>query len=133
MGARITIHRLVEWPDTDASGHYQNSAVLRWIQAAEAELHRALGIAERTFGSTPRVRLEIDFRQVLWFLDEIAVELEVEGLGRTSCRQRFEVRRGDDLVAEGRTVIVYVPRAGEGAVPWPDDLRAALTGADPAR
>lgn len=130
MGARITIKRLVEWVDTDASGHYHNQAVIRWMEAAEAELHQHLGIAGRTFGATPRVRVEIDFRQPLWFLDVAEIDLEVAELGRSSCRYETVVRnpRGE-VAVEGRSVVVYVPTPREGAVPWPDDLRRALEAA----
>lgn len=124
--ARITIQRLVEFTDTDASGHYQNLAVLRWIEAAEAVLHQRLGIAHRTFGASPRVRLEIDFRRPVWFLDEVDIELWVEHIGRTSCGYGFNIRSGGELAASGRSVVVYVPEPHAGAVPWPDELRLAL-------
>lgn len=129
MGASITIHRLVEWVDTDAGGHYHNQAVIRWTEAAEAELHQRLGIARRTFGSTPRVRVEFDFREPLWFLDQAEIELTVVQVGRTSCRYAVTIRNQQGATAaEGGYVVVYVPTSGEGPVPWPDDLRAALSG-----
>jgi acyl-CoA thioester hydrolase len=125
--ARVTIRRLVEFTDTDASGHYQNLAVLRWIEAAEAVLHQRLGIAHRTFGASPRVRLEIDFRRPVWFLDEVDIELRVERVGRTSCTYGFAVRCGDELAAEGMSVVVHVPKVREKPVPWPEDLRVLLS------
>ena len=129
MGASITIHRLVEWVDTDAGGHYHNQAVIRWTEAAEAELHRNLGIAARTFGSTPRVRIEFDFRQPLWFLDVAEIELTVDHVGRSSCRCAVVIRNPQgETAAEGSYVVAYVPSSGAGAVPWPDDIRAALEG-----
>ena len=130
MAAHITIRRLVEWVDTDASGHYHNQAVIRWMEAAEAELHQALGIAARTFGATPRVRVEIDFRQPLWFLDVAEIEFQVVRVGRTSCRYATVIRnpRGE-VAVEGGLVVAYVPSPRGGAEPWPDDLREALQGA----
>jgi len=125
--ARITIRRLVEYPDTDASGHYQHAVVLRWVEAAEAMLHGRLGIAGRTFGSTPRLHLEVDYRVALWFLEEVEVDLRAAHVGRTSVRWEFAVRRGDTLAAEGHFVAAYVPAAGAGSVPWPDDIRHAFT------
>ena len=35
---RASVERTVEWVDTDASGHQHNSAVMRWVESAEAEL-----------------------------------------------------------------------------------------------
>ena len=31
----IRVERTVEWPDTDAAGHYHHSSVIRWVEAAE--------------------------------------------------------------------------------------------------
>ncbi|MDQ6885040.1 MAG: acyl-CoA thioesterase [Candidatus Dormibacteraeota bacterium] len=126
--ARITLRRLVEYSDTDASGHYHNGAVVRWSEAAEAVLHARLGIAKRTFGFTPRVRLEVDFRERLYFLDDIDINLDVVHVGRTSLRYGFEVRRGQTIAVTGQLVCAYLPSDAEHAQPWPDDIRRALTG-----
>jgi hypothetical protein len=40
--ARVTLRRLGELPDIDSSGRYHNSAVIRWIEAAEEVLHTRL-------------------------------------------------------------------------------------------
>jgi acyl-CoA thioester hydrolase len=125
--ARITVRRLVEYPDTDASGHYHNAAVVRWIEAAEAVLHARLGIAGRTFGITPRVRLEIDFRARLDFLDDVDIDFAVIHVGRSSVRYRFEVRREQTVAVAGELVTAYLPRDAETTEPWPDDIRQALT------
>lgn len=125
--ARITIRRLVEYPDTDSSGHYHNGAVIRWIEAAEAVLHARLGIAERTFGLTPRLHLEVDFTERLYFLDDVDIGLEVLHVGRSSVRYRFNVRRGDTVAVRGELVTAYLPRGAEKTEPWPDDIRRTLT------
>jgi acyl-CoA thioester hydrolase len=125
--ARITIRRLVEYPDTDASGHYHNGAVVRWIEAAEAVLHARLGIAKRTFGLTPRMHLEVDFTERLYFLDDIDIELDVVHVGRSSVRYRFQVRRGKMAAVTGELVTAFLPRDADKTQPWPDDIRRALT------
>lgn len=132
--ARITLRRLVEYPDTDASGHYHNSAVIRWIEAAEAVLHARLGIAARTFGSTPRLHLEADFLARLYFLDEIDIDLAVIHVSRSTVRYRFAIRRGQAVAVSGFFVTGYLPEGAEHTQPWPDDLRRALTeGGDHSR
>jgi acyl-CoA thioester hydrolase len=124
--ARIVITRKVEYPDTDASGHYQNAAVMRWVQAAEAELHERLSIADRTFGHAPRLHFEVDFLERLWFLDRIEIELAVTHVGRSSARYAFTIRRGHVVAAQGWYAVAHVPRGKDSAEAWPDDLRAAL-------
>lgn len=125
--ARITIRRLVEYPDTDASGHHQNLAVMRWVLAAEAELHQRLGIADRTFGHSPRLHFEVDFTARLWFLDPIEIDLEVIHVGNTSARYGFRVRQGETVAAHGQVAVAHMPRGKERPEPWPEDLRRALT------
>jgi acyl-CoA thioester hydrolase len=57
----ITVHRRVEWMDTDAAGIWHYTTAFRYLEHAEMELHRHLGIVEQTFGRMPRVRLEVDY------------------------------------------------------------------------
>ena len=122
---RVSITRRVEWPDTDAAGHYHHSTVLRWVEAAEAELYDSHGVVD-LFGVVPRVRIEVNHRARLWFRDEVEISLSVARLGRTSITHEFAVRRGDELAADGVLVAVHVdPDAGR-AVPWPDRVRARL-------
>ncbi|MCD2185773.1 acyl-CoA thioesterase [Actinomycetospora soli] len=115
----------MEWHDTDAAGHQHHSAVLRWVEAAEAELLRSVGCA-RLFGRTPRVRHEVDYRSRVFFGDEVETTLRVEALGRSSLTYAFDVACSDRPVASGRLVIVHAPSATGGAEPWPEDVRAAL-------
>lgn len=126
------IHRRrVEWADTDASGIYHNTAVARYVEAAEAELMRGLGIDFAP--SAPRVRYEVVFASPLRFGDEVATTVRVAALGRTSMTVEFEVRGGGEvLAARGRYVVVHVDGYdgydGNGATPWPGAWRTTLGG-----
>lgn len=119
-----TIRRVVEWSDTDASGHYHHSTVIRWVEAAEQALYEQLGVA--LFGTTPRVRYEVDYVARLWLGDPLDVELTVVAVGRSSLRYQFAVRRGDDVAARGTMVCVNSDPDSSAATPWPDDVRARL-------
>jgi acyl-CoA thioesterase FadM len=123
----VTIERMVEWPDTDAAGHYHHSTVIRWVEAAEAALHSQLGLDE-LFGSVPRVRYEVDYLARLWFRDVVQVTLEVADVGRTSLAYEFTVRRDGEAAARGRMVCVNADPKGTGATVWPDDVRTRLRG-----
>ena len=123
--ASVRIQRRVEWPDTDAAGHYHHSTVVRWVEAAEAVLYERLGLIA-LFGSIPRVRYEVDYRARLWFGDVVDVRISVAQLGRTSIRYAFEVRRGDDVAAVGGMVAVH-SGVGAGTEAWGDDARTAFT------
>jgi acyl-CoA thioesterase FadM len=82
--ARIRLRRRIEWIDTDAAGIYHWTTVCRLAEAAEAELHTALGIADITFGATPRVAVALNFQRPLHFNDKVEVDLRVDSVGRSS-------------------------------------------------
>ncbi len=125
--ARILLRRRVDWFDTDASTVYHWTTALRFMEAAEAALHDRLGISEQTFGRTPRVHVEADFRREVRFYDLVDVDFRVESVGNSSVRYAFELRHDGVTAAAGQVVAVFVSQQPFGApTPWPDDLRAAL-------
>jgi YbgC/YbaW family acyl-CoA thioester hydrolase len=126
--ARIRIHRRVEWMDTDAAGIYHWSTVIRFAEAAEMELHTALGIAEITFGATPRVKAGFDFRRPLRFNDRATIDFSVQDVGRSSVRYRVLLSDDEERpVAEGEVTTVFIDTKSGRSEPWPDRVRAALT------
>ncbi|MGY1815194.1 acyl-CoA thioesterase [Blastococcus sp. SYSU D00820] len=128
-----TYRTRIGWSDTDASGHYHNSTVVRLIEAAEATLVRERGITG-WFGVIPRVRQEIDYQGRLWFDQPVACEIVLERLGTSSATFTFEVW-GEDFgdhrggrAASGRMVVVHAPDLAGRAEPWPAAWREALGG-----
>jgi len=126
MANTITIQRRVQWMDTDAAGIWHHSVVIRWLEEAEAELHRRLGVSDRTFGATPRVRTEFSFPSSVQFDDLVDVTLTVSALGETSITYDLDVRRGTTDVASGRVVAVLIDKETGEKRPWPDDLARSL-------
>ncbi|WP_327242177.1 acyl-CoA thioesterase [Streptomyces sp. NBC_01320] len=125
--SETAVERRVEWYDTDASGHQHHSAVLRWVEAAEAELLRRHGL-DRLFGRTPRVRHEVNYRARLWFGETVTTRLRMVGLGRTSLTYAFEVRGREGVAADGTLVVAHAEPDSPAATPWPQDVRDALEG-----
>ncbi|MFI7742147.1 acyl-CoA thioesterase [Kocuria rhizosphaericola] len=129
--ATATAVRRVEWVDTDAAGHQHNSAVLRFVEACEAQLFRDLGITGY-FGQAPRVRQEVNYRAKLWFGQEVTTEVSLDRLGETSMTFSFRVwgEEFEDaprrLAADGLFVTVCVPFGTETAAPWPAEIRENL-------
>jgi acyl-CoA thioester hydrolase len=130
----VSIERTVEWVDTDAAGHQHNSVIMRWVEAAEAELFRRLQLPDY-FPSAPRVQQVINYRAKLWFGQRVTARLSVQELGRTSLTFAFEVhgqpheQSPGGLAADGTFTTVYVPADSGGAQPWPNHIRAAIGGA----
>jgi acyl-CoA thioesterase FadM len=125
--ASVRVQRRVEWAQTDAAGHHHWSSVLHWAEEAETVLHERLGIATRTFGREPRVRLELDFSGRLYFRDLVEIEITVREIRRSSAHYGFTVTRAGETAATGLMVTAYVNQESGRAEPWPDDLRSALT------
>src|SRR5690554_7175525 len=120
-----TIERTVEWIDTDAAGHQHNSAILRWVEACEAQLMRELDLPEY-FPVAPRARHEVNYRAKLWFGQSVTITVKVDHVGSSSLRFAFEVvghpaeGRPGGLAADGTFVTVHVPLGAQGSAPWPD-------------
>ena len=126
MTSSVSIRRRVQWIDTDAAGIWHHSTVARWAEEAEAELHRQVGIIDQTFGATPRVVVEFEFRSPLRFDDVVDVTITVAKLGRSSITYLIEVRKGETVAASGRMVAVFIDRESGRKRPWPEQIRRAL-------
>ena len=114
--------------DTDAAGIYHWTTAFRLAEAAEAALHTELGFAHVTFGATPRVSVRADFRRPLRFNDEVEVALRVVRVGRTSVEYAVEVTGPDGPAVEAGITACFIERGSGQAIPWPDEIRAALEG-----
>ena len=125
-GASISIDRPLEWMDTDAAGIWHYSTVIRFAEHAELELHARLGIVERTFGMTPRARIEFDFVSPVRFGDVVTTTLTVASVGRTSIAYDLLLGGPEGAFARGRIVTVLTDAPGGRSTPVPDDLRAVL-------
>lgn len=124
--ARIVLHRRVEWIDTDAAGIYHWTTAFRLAEAAEAAMHTELGIADRTFGVTPRVSVSAEFQRPLVFNDPVEVELAVEAVGRTSVRYALSITGPEGPAMSGQVTACLIDRESRRAIGWPDDIRERL-------
>src|SRR5688500_12812436 len=90
--ASIMVQRRIEWPDTDASGVYHNTAAFRFIEVAETALLERLGLLDDVYARLPRVHIEADFLRALRFRDVVDIELAVAGVGKSSITYEFQMR-----------------------------------------
>jgi acyl-CoA thioester hydrolase len=124
--AGVRIQRRIEWIDTDAAGVSHWSTVCRLADAAEAALHTALGIEDRTFGSMPRVAMRFDFRRPLRFNELADVAISVTSVGSSSVSYSITVTGPNGLAADGEVTAVLIDPASGRPRPWPADLRLSL-------
>jgi acyl-CoA thioester hydrolase len=115
----------VAWVDTDAGGRIHFTAAFRYAEQAETALFRRLGLVDQLV-DYPRRRVEADFRSVLRFEDEVAVEIRADRIGTTSITWAWQISRGGEVCVEGRHTVVHVGVDGRPA-PLPDEVRDRLT------
>jgi acyl-CoA thioester hydrolase len=127
------VRERVRWRDVDIMGVVYYGNYLRFIEAAEAEFFRALGVpayeelAARHGIWLARVRLEIDFRAPARLDDEVLCRAELMKIGGSSLHFTFPIDRVDGTrLAEATLVLAALARTMR-AVRIPDVLRAQLS------
>ncbi|EAR52089.1 thioesterase family protein [Oceanicola granulosus HTCC2516] len=90
-------------------------SALRWPFEA---LHRVQAV--------PTAGIETRFRAPSRHGDQLTLALEIEAVGRTSCRYLMRARCGDEARFETRATLVLVGETGRPEA-WPDPIRAKLT------
>lgn len=103
--------RRVEFRDTDAAGIVHFSVFFAYMEQAEHELLRHLGLSvvTQTDGKTiswPRVAAKCDYRRAIRFEQLISIDVWVHRLGNTSTTYGFRFHLDDETVAEGQVTAV---------------------------
>ena len=134
MAHEFLYRRFVHWQDTDTAGIIHFTNYFRYMEEAETEFFRSLGIQklkDPPFDTVlcPRVSASCDFIKTVAFGDELDVHLSVAKIGRSSIGFRFSFTRSKDDVAHGRLTVVCVRKDSNGemkSVPVPERLRHML-------
>ena len=102
------VHReAVRFRDLDPMGHVNNAVFLTYIESARAAFLQHLGAVQTLEDLAIIVaRIEIDFRAPVRFGDEVEVSVRVSRFGQKSFDLEHELRVGDTLAAEAKTVLV---------------------------
>lgn len=104
--------RRVEFSDTDMAGIAHFSAFFRWMEAAEHELLRSLGLSvytridDETALSFPRVNATCDYRSPARCEDLLDIAVSVARIGGKSVTYAFRFSRDETLIAEGKMTSV---------------------------
>jgi acyl-CoA thioester hydrolase len=124
------VHREVaRFSDLDPMGHVNNAVYLTWIENARIEFLRALGTFDNpdtTEMAMILARAEIDFRAPLGFGDEIEVGVRTARLGTKSFDLEYEIRCGDTVAANAKTVLVAYDYQRNSSKEIPDEWRRRL-------
>jgi tol-pal system-associated acyl-CoA thioesterase len=123
----------VRWSDVDIMGIVYYGRYLRFMEAAETELFRAIGfpydvLADEHGVWIARIRLECDYRAPAKLDDEIVCRAELQNIGGSSMRFTFPIERADGTrLVDGTLVLAALDRATLRATRVPEALRQALS------
>lgn len=109
MSQTFKTKRRVEFRDTDAAGIVHFSVFFGYMEQAEHEFLRSLGLSViQHFGpqciSWPRVRAECDYRRPARFEEELDISLTVARIGEKSVTYQFVFGLDGETIANGQIV-----------------------------
>jgi acyl-CoA thioester hydrolase len=127
-GVPFIIHEHVRWGDVDFAGIIRWDAYTRFMELAESELFRAMGISYREFDrrfdfTTPRRALHMEFVSPPTLDERLEVVTYISKVGRTSLTLNFDFYGDGGMQrATGHLVLVCVTPGVMQSRPWPQDF-----------
>ncbi|HZO90730.1 MAG TPA: thioesterase family protein [Chthonomonadaceae bacterium] len=118
----------VRYAETDQMGVAHHANYFIWFEAARAAFCRARGVdyaqMERDGLILPVIEARCRFLRGAHYDEEITVRVWVVECRRSLLSMQYEVRRGEDLLAEGETLQMLVERASGKPRRFPPELAA---------
>ncbi len=134
-GAVFEVRDRVRWADCDPFGIIYYGAYIRLFGVAEQEMMRACGLPYERLRVEkgvwlPRKALQVEFHSLAQLDEEVIIQSWIARIGTTSLTMRFEVLRASDRIRRGSATltVVSVEKATMRKRPFPDDVRAQLSG-----
>lgn len=111
-----TIGIRVRYPECDPMGYLHHSRYLQYFEMGRIELLRTMGHSyaelERLGVFFVVVKVEVRYRAAARFDDELTLRTRIAKQTAVKIEHEYELRRGDTVLAEGRTTIACVDQAG---------------------
>ena len=120
MTAQFTYTRRVQFADTDLAGIVHFANYYRFMEEAEHEYFRSLGLKimdSQPDGTTvgwPRVRATCAFESPAFYDDSIEIDVNIVRVGVRSLTLAFRIRRGQQQLAHGEMKTVFCLCAAGG-------------------
>ncbi|WP_437228435.1 acyl-CoA thioesterase [Planctomicrobium sp. SH661] len=107
----------VRYSETDAMGFLHHANYINFFEIARTELFRSRGgdyraMEERGFFFVV-VSIECKYKRPARYDDELTLRVQLTQWTGAKLIHDYEVRRGEELVATGRSVLACVNRQGE--------------------
>ena len=120
MPPQFTYTRRVQFSDTDMAGIVHFANFYRFMEEAEHEMFRSLGIRivehqpDGTVVGWPRVRCSCSFEAPAYYDDLVEVDVTITRVGVKSLTMSFDFRRGETRLATGDLKTVFCRFQGAG-------------------
>ena len=128
---QFSFERVLRFGDCDPSGIAYFPSYLNILNGVVEEFWATIGfpwptlITVRKIG-TPTVHLSCDFSRPSLFGDLLTFELRITKVGRASLHLAHAVSGTDSMRWQARQVVAATSLVNHQAIPWPEDIRAAL-------
>ena len=119
------VHReTVRFRDVDALGHVNNAVYSTYLEQARIAL---LAPAGAEISSMILARIEIDFKSQLELGETVEIAVWPTRVGNKSFELAYELKAGDRVVGEAKSVLVAYDYDRRQSQPLPDSWRKLLT------
>jgi acyl-CoA thioester hydrolase len=112
----------VRWGDCDSFGHVNNASYLTFFEEARIDYWKAVA-PDVPFTGMAIVHSSVDFKGQAYPGDILTIRVAVTELRRTSFWAAYEVLRGDQVVASGRSAQVFFDYGTQRPAPIPEAFR----------
>lgn len=111
MNHRFHTTKRAEFSDTDMAGIVHFSNYFRYMEIAEHDFFRSLGLSvvmthEDRKISWPRVKCSFEYKKPIKFEQIIDIYIDIEHIGKKSLQYVAHLKYQDELMAVGRATIV---------------------------
>ncbi|MEM9478203.1 MAG: thioesterase family protein [Verrucomicrobiota bacterium] len=106
-----TLTLTVDESAIDTNGHVNNVAYVQWMQEVAIAHYESLGWAEETRDqkATWVARSHhIEYKRPAFAGDALSIRTWIATMERATSTRRYEIHRDDELIAEGKTVWVFI-------------------------
>ncbi len=123
-------HETARFSDLDGMGHVNNAVFSVYIEQARLAWFGEHSADEPTpLEDVILARTEVDFRSQVGFGETVAIGVRPARVGTKSFEFEFELRVGDPLVAEAKSVLVGYDYASGRSIEVPERWRRRLQSA----
>lgn len=116
----------VRYAETDRMDVVHHSNYLIWFEAARIQMLDEIGLPYKELEAEcyliPVLEAELQYKSPAFFDDRLEVHLSMPEKPRARFRFHYEVRRGDQLLATGRTTHGFMAPGGRALRPPADFL-----------